>query len=240
MSRACLLAFAFAVSAVAAPVPKETEAERIGKAFGTVTEPTGCKLSLDAKDVLTVKLEKAKPKKDTKPDEGFGALPQASGVSFARTVKGEFSATVRFQLKTDLAERPDDTGGISVGLSVEYPTGESAGISRSINLGKPLVSSADMQPVRMLAGTGSHTSTGKDGGFQGRSGGAQSAGDGPLQLRIRCVGKKLLLEHQPSGDKWETYDSLTIKDAGEAKLTLSAFSFHGGATELVLDKFEVK
>lgn len=240
MPRICLLAVVFAVSAVAAPVPKDTELDRIGKAFGTVTEPTGCKVSMDAKNALTVKLDKAKPRKDAKPDEGFGAIPEPTRASFVRPVKGEFTATARFELKTDLTERPDDIGGVSVGLAVEYPSGESASLTRTYHVGNAYA--PPDEPVRKItvAGLGSHTNDTKEGGFRGRSGGVQTPASGPLQIRIRCAGKKLLLEYQPDGKKWEAYDSLAIKEAGEAKLTLAVNSYLGAASEVAVEKLDVK
>ena len=246
MPRTCLLVFVFAAPVVAAPVPKaDPELERIGKAFGTLTEPVGCKLIMDAKNVLTVKMEKASPPKAAKPGEAPNlAFPEPTGVSFVRVVKGEFTATVRFQLKTDLTLRPDDTGAITVDLSVEYPSGESASISRSCFLGTARVRLPEPDQKAILAGTGSHTSTGKEGGFRGRgTGGSLPSGEWPLLVRIRCVGKKLFLEYQPDDGKWKVFDELALGGAGEAgegKLKLSVFSFLGASSEVAIDTFEVK
>lgn len=241
MPRACLLALVFVVSAVAAPVPKgDPELERIGKAFAPVTELTGCKLSLDEKNVLTAKLEKARPPKKEKPDD-FG-FPQPTAASFVRPVTGEFTATVRFKLKTDLAARPDDTGGVSVGLTVEYPTGESAGISGMFGLTvegvEPFKRKLTVPSVATFTGT-------KDGGIGGKGGGGGGISGlsasilGPVEVRVRVAGNKMLLEHQPNG-KWEAFDELTIPKAGEGKLTLNVSSSHGEAVEVVIEKLEVK
>jgi hypothetical protein len=245
MPRACLLALVFAVSAVAAPVPKlDPELDRIGKVYGTVKGSVGAKLSMDAKNVLTAKLEKARPPKKEKPGEEPGVpIPQPTGATFTRPVKGEFTATVRFKLTTDLAARPDDTGGVSVGLTVEYPGGGSAGIDGTFGLtveGVP-----PFMRKLVVPSIGSHTSTGKEDGFRGRGqGGGGISGLsasilGPVEVRVRRVGKKVLLEHRPNG-KWEEFDARAIPAAGEGKLTLRVSSDHGAETEVVIEALEVK
>jgi hypothetical protein len=242
MSRVCLLVVLLTAPVLAAPVPKQDpELERIAKVYGTLQDLEGCKLSMDGKNVLTVKLEKVRPPKEPKAGEkGEGLkIPVPTSASFGRTAKGEFTTTARFQLKTDLTKRPDEMG-VSVGVSVEYPSGVSAGINCSFSTGQ--AAGLPDGARRVVAGFGSHTSDGTPNSFRGRGtgGGNLPSGEGPQNVRVRCTGKKLLLEHSADGQKWETYDELAIKEAGEAKIKLMVMSFHGAETEVVIDVFEVK
>jgi hypothetical protein len=237
-----LLVVLLTAPVLAAPVPKQDpELERIAKVYGTLQDLEGCKLSMDGKNVLTVKLEKVRPPKEPKAGEkGEGLkIPVPTSASFGRTAKGEFTTTARFQLKTDLTKRPDEMG-VSVGVSVEYPSGVSAGINCSFSTGQ--AAGLPDGARRVVAGFGSHTSDGTPNSFRGRGtgGGNLPSGEGPQNVRVRCTGKKLLLEHSADGQKWETYDELAIKEAGEAKIKLMVMSFHGAETEVVIDVFEVK
>jgi hypothetical protein len=246
MHHATILVALSAAITAAAPVPKpDPETERITKAYGAIVDPVGCKLSVDENNSLTAKIEKARPPKKDKSDakDGAGfAFPQPCGVSFVRQVKGEFTAVVKFRLKKDIAEQPDTLGGVSVGLEVEYPTGESANLNGSFNFtveGVP-----PFKRKLLVPGFSSYVSTGKDGGRGKGSGGGGISGLsesilGPVQMRVRCTGKKLILDEWTNG-KWVEFDSLTIKEAGEAKLTLSLKNYSGDTCELLIEKYEVK
>jgi hypothetical protein len=231
MRRACVLVFALAASAVAAPVPKlDPELERVAKAFGEITGRDGCALSLDARNRLAVKLEKARA---PKPKNEY---PQPTGVTLVRTVKGDFTATVRFRLKTNLTEHPEGLG-MSVGLSAEYATGEEAGIGRSFAVSNGGLEAAPMFVVR--TSLGSHTSDGTDTGLRGRGASGVLAEDRAYELRARRSGNQLLVEEQ-NGKDWAKFDELKVKAAGAGTVKLTVFSHHPAPTELLIEHFEVK
>lgn len=244
MPRTCLLIALLAAPALAAPVPKpDPELERITKAYGTVHDREGAALSTDAKGALTVKLEKARPPKEPKPgqkDAGL-KLPQPTSVALGRTAKGEFTATARFELKTDLTRRADDMG-VSVSMWVEYPTGVSASIGCSFSSGPGAGPPDAPQQNRVVAGFGTHTNDGTPGGFRGKTtiGFPMPSGTGPQYLRVRCTGKVLVLEASTDGTKWERHDELAIKETDGATIKLHVMSSHGAETEVVIDRFEVK
>jgi hypothetical protein len=228
---------------LAAPVPKADPAlERIAKAYGTPHEREGCRLDTDAKGALTVKLEKVRPPKAPKPGEKEPELklPQPTSVSFRRGAKGAFTATARFQLKTDLTKRPDDMG-VSVGIWVEYPSGVSASISCSFTAA-PLLGADERTRLIVAAGFDTHTNDGTPTGFAGKVAlsGTPLSGEGPQHLRVRHTGKKLLLENSTDGIKWDASDELALKDTGEATVKLTVLSYHGDETEVLVDRFEVR
>lgn len=232
MRRACVLVLAIAATVVAAaPVPKlDPELERVANAYGRIARRDGCALSLDAKNQLTIKLEKArepKPKSDA---------PDPTSVSLVRAVKGEFTATVKFRLKTNLLENPDGLG-VSLGLTAEYATGEGAGIGRSFAVSNGGLEAAPMFVVR--TSLGSHASDGTDTGLRGRGASGVLAEDRAYELRVRRAGDRLLVE-APDGKRWAKFDELKAKAADAGTVKLEAFSHHAAPIELLIEQFEVK
>ncbi len=97
MSRALLVLFAIPAIALAAPVPKETEADKIKRLFGATVDPEkNSKFSLDG-EKLVLRVTDA---------PHLMQLGDLSAPRVTRTVEGDFTASVRISLPLPRRDEP--------------------------------------------------------------------------------------------------------------------------------------
>lgn len=234
---ALLLLVAVPVALVAAPVPKPTAAELIARAFGTVADKRSCQLAMDGKKVLTATLDGYDP-----PAEGTFKSP--NGVSFRREVSGDFTATVRYAIKTDLTKvvSEKEYPRLNIGWHVSDATA-SCWLNRDhqsrIPLGfgiKPIpkVTSSFSSSVSIRNGD-KHTVSGRS-----RSGGGDDYPSAATEFRLTRAKDVLTLSYRDDDGEWRTGEKETVAMRKDVTVSLDLSSSFGEPVDVVLDQFVLK
>lgn len=208
--------------ALAAPVPKETEAEKIKRLFGTPADPDkDCKFELDG-DKLVVRTPEAGHVFGF--GTGIGNAPRV-----ARTVEGDFVATVRIRMAPP---RPPQPGGprmlFQAGLYLAETDTSFAYNARAVE---------DQNGA--IRRTGRHGAwVGGNQQFSGSSGGGAFDPETTF-LRVARTGGKLQFGASADGKGWHLFAGPNVAYPDKVALGLFAANPGGLPFAAEFDQFTV-
>lgn len=218
-----LLLLALLPAIAAAPVPKETEAEKIKRLFGTPADPEkDCRFALDGEKLIVRTPEAGHPFAF---GAGIGPAPRVT-----RTVEGDFTATVRIRMAPP--RQPQPTGGTRThflaGLYLAASDTSFAYNARAVE---------DQQ--NQLRRTGRHGAwLGGNQQFSGSSGGGAFDPETTF-LRVSRTGGKLQFGASADGKGWHLFAGPDV--AYPDKVTLALFAANPGGLPFAaeFDQFTV-
>jgi regulation of enolase protein 1 (concanavalin A-like superfamily) len=234
MIRCAFVLFALTPLAVAAPVPKESETEKIKKLYGEIVDPDkDCKFKLDGEKLL-ITMPGGKRYEywdlDEKPPwnqaNDWKALTNCPRV--LREIEGDFVVTVRAYASLPKEPKPAEGTLAEAGAGIIVVNDK----GRVWRAGTHDFLSGKGQRDLMAIIPGSHGPS----GFELTPG---SEGVG-LDMRFVRQGDRIRLEHTNDGKKWFGGFSTAVDKEGKLKVGVYGFSNSKSDTTVTFEKFEVK
>jgi hypothetical protein len=191
---------------LAAPIPKESESDKLRRLFGTPEDPDKvCKFSLDGNQL---RLTAAKGLRGLNPARGLTNAPRA-----LKTVRGDFEATVRIvrdtiaegTKKADEVYTPSGGGGLLLWVDAD----SHLRLSRSQWVAE---AGGQAKTTYNLRGARSKEE------FAGWVTNVAEGDTEPVTFRMTRTGNKIASAYSRDGKKWATFDTLEMDLPDEVKI----------------------